>query len=83
MKDKKPNTPQKKEKQEKPVPKKCVCGAMPISVTKRGGLMLSCPNPVKCPGNFRTRWVKGELTAITEWNCFVSEFKHTAKEKRC
>lgn len=81
MKDKNDKT--EKKKQEKPIPKKCVCGAMPVSVTKRGGLMLSCPNPVKCPGNLRTRWVKEELTAIVEWNCVVSEFKHIAKENRC
>ncbi len=81
MKDKK-TVPDKEEK-EKPIPKKCACGSMPISVTKRGGIMLSCPNPVKCPRNLRTRWVKGELTAILEWNCVVSEFKHTAKEERC
>ena len=36
MKDKKTKTT-KTEKKEKPMPSRCVCGSLPISVTKRGG----------------------------------------------
>lgn len=77
MKDKKTKT----EKKEKPIPSRCICGSLPISVTKRGGRMLSCPNPMQCPGNLRTRWVKGELSAITEWNAVVSEFRYARKKE--
>lgn len=80
MKDKKTKT-SKAEKKEKSIPSRCVCGSLPISVTKRGGRMLSCPNPEKCTGNLRTRWVKEELSAITEWNAVVSEFRHAMKKE--
>lgn len=70
----------KKEKQEKPKSRKCVCGKAPILVSVRGGgRMLSCPDPVNCAGNIRTMWQKTEVQAIEEWNGLVAGF--SAKRK--
>lgn len=70
----------KKEKQEKPVARKCVCGKIPVQVSIRGGRMLSCPDPVNCPGNIRTMWQKTEVQAVEEWNGLVAAF--SAKRRR-
>lgn len=54
--------------EEKPTPKRCACGELGIVVKKRGGVMVSCPNPARCFGNYRTTWRKSEAEAIAEWN---------------
>ena len=66
--------PVKKENQEKPRPRKCVCGKEPVLVSIRGGRMLSCPDPVNCTGNLRTMWQKSEIQAVEEWNGLVAGF---------
>lgn len=60
--------------QEKPLPKKCVCGKEPVLVSIRGGRMYSCRNPMKCCGNLRTVWHKSEILAVNEWNSLVAGF---------
>lgn len=62
-KKKKSETPE-----EKPTPKRCACGELGIVVKKRGGAMVSCPNPARCSGNYRTTWRKSEAEAVAEWN---------------
>lgn len=69
-----------KEKKEKPGPRECVCGKMPVLVSVRGGRMLSCPDPVKCSANLRTMWQKSEIQAMEEWNSLVTGY--IAKQKR-
>lgn len=59
-------------KKEAPVPARCVCGKVPITVCIRGGKMLTCPDPLHCSGNIRTRWTKHIDTATVEWNALVS-----------
>lgn len=56
-------------KTEKPEPKLCKCRQHPI-ITKRrgGGTMISCPEPLKCDGNFRTPWFPSEEQAVIYWN---------------
>ena len=73
-------TTKAKPKKEKPIPKRCVCGKMPTTVSVRGGRMLTCPNPFACPGNLRTRWNKSIDAATVEWNGVVSEFRYKQKE---
>ncbi len=63
-------------KKEKPTPKRCVCGSVPIISKTRLGKMVTCPNPEKCIGNLRTRWQKHEDTAIAEWNALVDSVTH-------
>lgn len=65
-----------KKKKEKPTPVKCACKKAPVLVSIRGGRMMTCPDPLCCPGNLRTRWCKSENSAIEEWNVVVSNFKH-------
>lgn len=62
-KKKKSETPE-----EKLTPKRCACGELGIVVKKRGGVMVSCPNPARCFGNYRTTWRKSEAEAVAEWN---------------
>lgn len=69
-----------KEKKKKPRPRECACGKAPILVSVRGGRMLSCPDPVKCPANLRTMWQKSEIQAVEEWNSLVAGY--IAKQKR-
>ena len=59
------------EKKEKPVPKRCVCGAEAIIVESRGKNMCSCPNPMNCRANLRTSWKTHKDMAIAEWNNLV------------
>lgn len=61
----------KKEKTEKPKPKHCKCGAPGVVVHVRGKKMVSCGNPERCFGNFRTGWRKTADEAIAEWNALV------------
>ena len=67
------------EKKERPVPNRCICGKQPADVRMRGKVMLSCPAPIKCPANLRTRWHKGVDSAIVEWNCMISEYRYNAE----
>lgn len=64
----------KTEEKEKPTPKRCVCGAEAITVKTRHGKMISCPDPMNCPGNLRTTWKRSEILAIAEWNNLVGTF---------
>lgn len=64
---------------EKVAPKMCVCGKAPVQVKSKNGKMLSCPDPVCCPGNLRTRWCRHIDTATAEWNAAVSSFKFRAR----
>jgi hypothetical protein len=61
-----------KEKAEKPVPKPCICGRGGCIVVSRGKKMVSCPAPLKCPGNLRTTWRSSEDEAVVEWNNLVA-----------
>lgn len=63
----------RKNKDAPELPNKCVCGRVPVVVRTRGGRMLSCPDPAKCPGNLRTMWRKSEIEAVKEWNGLVAE----------
>ena len=59
----------KKEKAEKPTPRRCKCGEKAVVVHVKGGKkMVSCGNPELCFGNFRTNWRKNADEAIAEWN---------------
>lgn len=69
----------KTEKKEKPTPKPCVCGKMAVIVKNEGGKMITCPDPLNCRGNLRTRWHRHEELAVTEWNGLVSSFLHTSR----
>lgn len=61
-----------KVERKKPVPKPCVCGRGGITVHMRGsGVMMSCPNPVRCAAGPRTRWCSSEEAAVEEWNGLV------------
>lgn len=62
------------EKKEKPTPRKCVCGKEAIIVKARPGKMVTCPDPVNCPGNLRTTWEKHEDLAIAKWNSLIGTF---------
>ena len=64
----------KTEKKQKPVPKRCVCGAEAIVVKTRAGKMVSCPNPIGCVANLRTTWKSNEDSAINEWNGLIDSF---------
>ena len=66
----------KAETKEKPTPKKCVCGKPAITVKVRRGKMITCPDPMSCQANLRTRWSSHESTAIAEWNNLVAERMH-------
>lgn len=70
------HTMEKKTKEEKPVPKRCICGAEAITCKTKHGKMVTCPNPAKCGGNLRTRWLKSEDLAIKEWNALVNSFAY-------
>ena len=59
---------EKKPPKEKPTPKRCLCGSVGIVVKMRGKKMVSCPDPLNCPGNFRTPWMSSEDDAIITWN---------------
>lgn len=61
-------------KEEKPLPKKCVCGRGGIIVKSRAGKMVTCPDPMNCRGNLRTLWHGHEESAITEWNNLVDSY---------
>ena len=65
-----------KEKKEKLVPKPCVCGRTAVIVKARGGKMITCPEPMKCKANLRTRWAGHEQTAVAEWNNLVAGYRH-------
>lgn len=64
-----------KEKQEKPVPKPCVCGRGGCTVVNRGKKMITCPDPCNCPGNLRTMWHGNVDSAIVEWNALVAGYR--------
>jgi len=64
-----------KEKQEKPVPKPCICGRGGIIVRSRSKKMVTCPDPVHCPGNLRSMWHGNEEAAIVEWNNLVAGYR--------
>lgn len=72
----------KQEKKEKPVPKKCVCGAEAITVKTKHGKMITCPNPLRCKGNLRTTWKSNEDLAIAEWNALISDYNHKNNNAR-
>ena len=61
----------KKEKPEKPKPRRCKCGELAVVVHVRGKKMVSCSNPERCFGNFRTQWRKSVDGAIAEWNVLM------------
>lgn len=65
-----------KTKKRKETPKNCVCGKPAVVVETRGGKMITCPNPMNCLGNIRTRWNRHEATAIAEWNNLIAEHTH-------
>jgi hypothetical protein len=65
----------KKSKKEKPVPKACACGRPAALVKAREGKMVTCPDPVNCVANLRTRWCSHEETAIAEWNNLVCTYR--------
>ena len=65
----------KKSENQKPVPVPCVCGRPAVLVRTRGGKMYTCPDPMHCKGNLRTRWNKHEPQAATEWNTLVQSFR--------
>lgn len=71
-----------KNKKEKPIPKRCACGAEPILVKTRAGKMMSCPNPLNCISNLRTRWNKYEESLIIEWNGLVDSFYESQNDGR-
>jgi len=48
----------KKNKEEKPTPKRCICGKPAITVQSKSMRMLTCPDPVNCTGNLRTAWYR-------------------------
>lgn len=62
---------QKSEKKEKPTPIRCICGKEAAIVVYRGKKMVSCPNPLKCSGNFRTPWKRSRDEAISTWNTMI------------
>lgn len=68
-------------KQEKPVPKRCVCGREAVFVRTRSGKMYTCPNPANCKANLRTAWHKHEDLAITQWNSLVDGYYAKARTK--
>ncbi|MGM9659540.1 MAG: hypothetical protein ACI3WQ_02965 [Faecousia sp.] len=70
-----------KEKKERPVPVPCICGKAPISVCIRGGKMLTCPDPLNCSANIRTRWTKHMDSATAEWNLLVQNYRHIKRDK--
>lgn len=59
---------EKKPPKEKPIPKLCACGSRGIIVELRGKKMVSCPNPEKCCGNYRTVWFSNKDQAVENWN---------------
>lgn len=62
------------EKEEKPMPKKCICGAAAITVKTRLGHMVTCPDPMNCKANLRTAWIKNRDLAVTTWNNLIDLF---------
>lgn len=61
-----------KEEKKKPVPMPCVCGRGGIIAHRKGGgVMCSCPNPVRCPSGPRTRWCGNVEAAVEEWDLLV------------
>ena len=68
-------------KKEKPIPKRCFCGAEAILVKTRSGKMLTCPDPLNCKANLRTTWKKHQDMAIAEWNSLVEEFYSANRKK--
>lgn len=63
------------------IPKPCACGKAAAMVRRRGGIMYSCPEPMRCKGNLRTRWCGHEQTAAAEWNSLVAEFYHAGGDR--
>lgn len=63
----------------KETPKLCICGRPAVTVKGRGGKMITCPDPMHCKANLRTRWRSHEETAIAEWNNLISEFEYTSR----
>ena len=68
-----------KEVKEKPTPVRCACGSEAVIVVFRGKKMVSCPNPERCKGNFRTQWRGHKDEAIAEWNGIISSFNYTKR----
>lgn len=71
----------KAKKKEKPTPKRCVCGSEAAYVKTRSGKMYTCPNPLGCKANLRTRWNKNKDQAIVEWNGLVDSFYSRNRSK--
>lgn len=44
----------------------------PAVVRNRGKKLLSCPNPVKCSGNYCTVWHPNEEAAVIQWNTLIT-----------
>ena len=58
-----------KKVEKKDIPKNCRCGKQGIVVYCRGNKkMVSCPDPLNCPGNYRTIWCSSVQQAIRLWN---------------
>ena len=68
-------------KEQKPIPKRCVCGSKAITVKVRGKKMVSCPDPMNCRANLRTTWKSAEEAAIVEWNGIVDSFYSECRNK--
>ena len=66
-----------KDAKEKPAPARCACGSEAVIVVFRGKKMISCPNPERCVGNFRTQWKSSTVAAISEWNGVIDSYKYT------
>lgn len=65
-----------KEKQEN----RCLSPAFAVGgcIVRSGSKkMVSCPDPVNCPGNLRSMWHGNEEAAIVEWNNLVAEDRRT------
>jgi hypothetical protein len=48
-------------------------------VKTKSGIMISCPDPVRCSANLRTTWHSGEESAIVEWNGLVQAERYRRK----
>ena len=47
----------------------------------RSGKMVSCPNPMKCSANLRTKWHSHEESAVIEWNGLVAAEQYRRRSK--
>lgn len=72
----------KTEKQEKPKPKRCVCGVEAITIEYKGKKMITCSNPERCAANLRTMWNSSADAAVTEWNGLIESFYSERRNKK-